>query len=795
MKKLIYFVVLLFVSNAYGLSQDDLLKPDEAFKIAEPSYDSSGNINASWTIADDYYLYKKTFKFKSNNDNIELGEPIFPPAEKHRDITEGKMVDIFKGQVEIDVPVKTKDGSELPAEIQIETTHQGCFNGGVCYPPKKTPFTLSLEEAGSAPVLTGTALEEVVTTDTTNVTDTNTTTDTKPKTSPALPAKSLIQKMGLGKNSNKTIPVEEAFQFNLAPAEGNNVTAQFSITPGHYLYKEKIIFQLKNADGLQIGDINYPLPVTKNDSAYGEIEVYDTDVDLTLPLSAKPSEKAELYVEYQGCSELTGICYPPVKVTMPILAAVATDQAKQTTATQNITMPTAEQQAPVQQTEQDVFADKIKNSSFLAIITVFFIAGLGLALTPCVFPMIPILSGIIAGQSGYLSTRRAFVLSLAYVLPMAATYALVGVIAGLSGGAINLQVIFQTPWVIGVFAVVFVILSLSMFGFYELQMPSGIQSRLTEISNRQEGGKLLGASIMGVLSAIIVGPCVTAPLIGALIYIAQTDDAVLGGSALFALGMGMGTPLLIIGTSAGKLLPRAGAWMDITKSIFGVIMLGLAIWMLDRVVPGEVTLFLTSILLIVSSLYAGALDKITEETSNIARFFKGIGIIMFIFGILMLLGAAMGNTSLLKPLQGVFTQPAIASSAAQTSTTAVSSFKQVKGVSELDAALAQAGQNNKITMLDFYADWCVSCKELEHFTFTDSRVIASLKKMTTLQADVTPSDDQDRELLKKFGLFGPPAILFFTPDGKELKNYRLVGNYPPEAFLAHLDKVHTAAGI
>lgn len=794
MKKLIYFVILLFISNAYGLSQDDLLKPDKAFHANEPSYDASGNISASWDIADGYYLYKKTFKFKTKTENIELGEPVYPTAEQHRDLTEGKMVDIYRKAVTIDIPVKTKDGSELPAEIQLETTHQGCFDGGVCYPPKKSNFTLSIEDAGTAPVLTAATPEEPATPASTDSTDSNS--EPAPETRSVSPAKKLIQEMGLG-GSKKTIPVEEAFQFDLLTSDDNSITARFNITPGHYLYKEKIVFQLKNANDLKIGDINYPAAVIKKDPAYGEISVYDSSFDVKLPLSAPPSEQAELFVEYQGCSELTGICYPPVKVTMPILAATAQSQAEQpsTEAAPTASKPTSTTAAtpPVQQTEQDVFADKIKNSSFIAIIAVFFVAGLGLALTPCVFPMIPILSGIIAGQSGYLSTHRAFILSLAYVLPMAATYALVGVIAGLSGGAINLQVIFQTPWVIGVFAVIFVLLSLSMFGFYELQMPSSIQSRLTEISNRQEGGKLLGAAVMGVLSAIIVGPCVTAPLIGALIYIAQTDDAILGGSALFALGMGMGTPLLIIGTSAGKLLPRAGAWMDTTKSIFGVMMLGLAIWMLDRVVPGEVTLLLTSILLIVSSLYAGALDKINEETSNIARFFKGIGIVMLIFGVLMLLGSAMGNTSLLKPLQGVFAKSTVAGT--HIASTAGTQFEQIKGLNDLDIALAKAKQENKMVMLDFYADWCTSCKELEHYTFSDSRVINSLNDTLTLQADVTPNDKQDQALLRKFGLFGPPAILFFKPDGKELTNYRLVGYKPPEAFLTHLDNVRAASGV
>ena len=596
--------------------------------------------------------------------------------------------------------------------------------------------------------------------------------------------------MGLSK---KTIPVSEAFQFDLISGANNTVTAHFNITPGHYIYKEKIKFKLKDADGLTLGAIKLPKAAIKNDSAYGDIEVYDSSVNVEVALNGTAGSQAKLLVEYQGCSELTGICYPPVKVEN--LIPTTSTSVPTTASTADVSKQTA-QASEAPKTEQDIFADTIKNSSYFVILAVFFVAGLGLALTPCVFPMIPILSGIIAGQSGYLSARRAFMLSLAYVIPMALTYAIVGVIAGLSGT--NLSIIFQTPWVIGLFAFIFVVLSLSMFGFYELQMPSSIQSRLTEISNRQEGGKFIGASIMGVLSAIIVGPCVTAPLIGALIFIADTKDAVLGGSALFALGMGMGAPLLVIGTSAGKLLPRAGAWMDTTKSIFGVMMLGLAIWMLDRVVPGEVTLLLTGILLVVSSMYTGALDKITEETTSFGRFFKGFGIIMMVFGLLMLLGATLGNTSLIKPLKGTFSS-VVNSTATTTQVAAVKSkFEQVKGISGLDTALAQSSKGSKITMLDFYADWCTSCKELEHFTFQDSGVIASLKGLKTLQADVTAlnnGDKQDAALLKKFGLFGPPAILFFKPNGEELKGHRLVGYSPPKEFIAHLAKVRAAAGL
>jgi thiol:disulfide interchange protein DsbD len=760
MKKLIFLLVLLFTSISYAVGQDELLHPDKAFSLAEPSYNSdTANVSATWTIAEKYYLYKKTFKFQSKDKNIEFGKVNFPEPLRHRDITEGKMVDIYRGEVSLDIPVKTLDGSPLPKELPIKIIHQGCFDGGVCYPPKKTKLTLVSDSS---------AVSSSTTSETKPIPEASSASDSTENKSVTLPAGKPDFTI-LGDKKNKPIPVDEAFQFKLLAYKNGVLSTQFNITSGHYIYKEKIKFQLKNAEGLSldINKIKYPKTVIKNDAAYGEIDVYKSNINLDIPFTGEVSKDAKLYVEYQGCSELTGICYPPIKLTTAIFAAAEANKP--------------EAAAPeIIQSEQGKFTEIMANKNFIIVLGLFFIAGVGLAFTPCVFPMIPILSGIIAGQSGYVSTSRAFILSLSYVIPMALTYAGVGVIAGLSGGAINLQVIFQTPWIIGIFAFLFVLLSLSMFGFYELQMPSSIQSRLTEISNRQSGGSILGAGIMGVLSAIIVGPCVTAPLIGALIYIAQTNDAVLGGFTLFALGLGMGFPLLIIGTSAGKLLPKAGSWMDATKSIFGVMMLGMAIWMIDRVVSGSVTLILTGILLLVSSIYAGVFDRLNEESSSFKRLFKGIGIVMFTFGLFMLIGAALGNSSLIKPLQGVVGSSASTSSAIQTASG--SRFEKIKGISGLQTALQKAQQNKQVAMLDFYADWCASCKELEHFTFQDKQVIDSLKSFSTLQADVTPNDEQDKALLKKFGLFGPPAILFFDLNGKELKQYRLVGYYPAKSF-------------
>ncbi|MCW8848153.1 MAG: protein-disulfide reductase DsbD, partial [Sedimenticola sp.] len=428
--------------------------------------------------------------------------------------------------------------------------------------------------------------------------------------------------------------------------------------------------------------------------------------------------------------------------------------------------------------ELDEIASTLAGGSTWLVILVFFGLGLALSLTPCVFPMIPILSGIIAGQGSSLTTKKAFVLSLVYVLAMSITYTVAGVLAGMFGQ--NLQAAFQNPWILSFFALIFVLLALSMFGFYELQLPSRWQSRLAETSNKQSGGSLTGVAIMGFLSALIVGPCVAPPLAGALIYIGQTGDALLGGLALFALAMGMGAPLIIIGTSAGKYLPRAGSWMDRVKAVFGVGMLAVAIIMLERILPPAAALFLWGMLLVISAIYLGALGELAVEASGWDRLWKGLGVVVLIYGALMLVGAAAGGKDTIQPLRGLM--PSIGQSEASHL-----QFRRIKTVADLEREVDTASAAGKPVMLDFYADWCVSCKEMERYTFSDPKVIAALAGAVLLQADVTANDDQDIALLQgHFGLPGPPSIMFYGSDGKERKNYRVVGFKGADEFANHV---------
>lgn len=757
MRKLLCFLLLLVASmQAHALKQEDLLPPDEAFKF-KAEVIAPDKIKATWDIAEGYYLYRERFNFEPENQDLKLASPTFPKGDSKTDPNFGA-TEVYHNKVEIEIPVERGQSAAQAVTLALKVKYQGCADAGLCYPPQKKTASLQLAAATSP-------------------------TATEAKAEPEKPAATTgtglpdIIKQAQKPTAGSAIPVEKAFVFEMTALDKGMLNAHWVIQPDHHLYRPKIKFTVKEPRGVALGTPIFPEGEQVEDEYFGKIEVYGQDIDVKVPiLESSGLQKLVVETEYQGCSDSTGICYPPVKQSSELTLAGLPDAKpqEQTEATEVAASATS---------AEDAISMRMRDDSYFSILVFFFFAGLGLAFTPCVFPMIPILSGIIAGSSNDLSPRKAFLLSLSYVLPMALTYAIVGVIAGLSGA--NLQVMFQNPWIIGSFAGLFVLLAFSMFGFYDLQMPTSIQSRLTEISNRQQGGSFIGAGIMGILSALIVGPCVTAPLIGALVYIAQTRDALLGGLSLFSLGLGMGLPLLMIGTSASSLLPRAGAWMDTTKAIFGIMMLGLAIWMLSRVVPPEVTMALTGTLLVSSGIYMGALERSNDEAGGWGRFWKSLGLIMLFYGGMILFGVAAGSSSLLQPLKGVFGGGyAVAAPAQETRL----KFQPIKGMDGLQQALAQAKAQNKPVMLDFYAEWCVSCKELEHDTFKNPDVIAALGNTLLIQADVTKDDEQDKALNKHFGLFGPPQILFFTPNGEEMKAVRLAGYEPPETFLQRIQR-------
>jgi len=589
----------------------------------------------------------------------------------------------------------------------------------------------------------------------------------------------LLDRLGGGKQPS-FLPPDQAFGLEVTVRDAHTLQASFSVTPGYYLYRDKIRFEIKDGPA-KIQSVSLPRGEMKQDPSFGKTEVFHRSIQVGIALDRLRDTATGLTLEatYMGCSE-DGLCYPPIRKTIRLdLPDARTGQRPAPAMTEAPPPSAIAPLAPAPANENAQIAKLFKDGSFWLIVSFFFGAGLLLALTPCVFPMIPILSGIIVGRGHKITRTHAFFLSLAYVLGMAITYAAAGVAAGLSGNLISNAL--QTPWVLGSFSALFVLLSLSMFGFYEFQLPTALQSRLTGASNRLHGGHLSGVFAMGALSAIIVGPCVAAPLAGALLYIGQTHDAVLGGVALFALALGMGAPLLLIGTSAGVLLPKAGGWMESVKRFFGVMLLALAIWIVQPLLPIGVQMLLWAALLIFSGIHLRALDTLPHNAGGWHRLFKGIGLIALLLGIAYLIGALSGARDLLRPLGNIGRAEAQAPATLQ--------FSRVADTAELDRRIAQA--RGRPVMLDFYADWCVSCKEMERFTFADTAVQGRLKPALLLQADVTANSEADQALLRRFGLFGPPAILFFDKEGKELGDARVVGYQDAARFLQSLQ----AAGI
>lgn len=565
----------------------------------------------------------------------------------------------------------------------------------------------------------------------------------------------------------KFLPPDEAFQLKLVARDAHTLQASFNITEGYYLYRDKI--KLSSKDSAIKITPNLPQGDMKQDPNFGLTQVFHHSFVADASLEGTDDKASSITVDavYQGCSE-QGLCYPPINKTLVV------DLTPASSATVSAAPATSAQAAPAEN-ENSKIANLFKSGNFWLIVSFFFGAGLLLSLTPCVFPMIPILSGIIVGRGHKITKMHAFVLSLAYVLGMAITYAVAGVAAGFSGDLISNAL--QTPWVLGSFAAVFVVLSLSMFGFYELQMPTALQSKLTDTSNKLHGGHLGGVFVMGALSAVIMGPCVAAPLAGALLYIGQTHDAVLGGVALFVLALGMGAPLLLIGTSAGVLLPKAGAWMEAVKRFFGVMLLALAIWIVQPLLPMGVQMLLWAVLLLFSAIYLGALSALPVHAKNTHKLQKGFALFVLLIGVAYLVGALSGARDLMRPLGGI--------SRSEATEVPKLNFIRIKDVADLDQRIAQA--NGQPVMLDFYAGWCVSCKEMERYTFSDSAVQNKLKNFVLLQADVTANSEADKELLKRFGLYGPPGIIFFNARGIERTDSRVVGYQNASQFLKSIE--------
>jgi len=563
---------------------------------------------------------------------------------------------------------------------------------------------------------------------------------------------------------------DRAFQLKLTAVNAQNIQASFSVASGYYLYRERIKFEIATPtqDGsTKVASVSLPSGEIKQDPTFGKQSVYHHDFNANIQLAAPTTHALTINASYQGCSE-KGLCYAPIKKSFTLNPSQSISNADIANAT----------------TLHSNTAQLLKTGNVWLIVAGFFVAGLFLAFTPCNYPMIPILSSIIVGsqsQQKKPSKLHAFGLSVAYVLGMALTYTVAGIAAALSGDLISQSL--QNPWVLATTAMLFVVLALSMFDLYELQLPSSFETKMLQASNKLKGGEFLGVFIMGAISALIVSPCISAPLSGALIVIGQTHNILLGGLGLFALAIGMGVPLLLIGASAGRLLPKTGNWMNAVRNFFGVLMLAMAIWLISPVIAISAQLALWSALLIVTAVYLNALDNLPAHANNVMKLSKGIAVILLLLGASLLIGALSGAKSALQPLSGISMSVAAVNASSNKSSLA---FNRIATIAELEKRLASA--DGQPVMLDFYADWCTACKELEQLTFSDKKVQAMLQNTLLLQVDVTENSDADKALLKRFGLYGPPGIIFFNGQGQELSSLKTVGFEDADRFHATLFK-------
>jgi thiol:disulfide interchange protein DsbD len=728
---------MLFLSSGASAQQDEFLKPQEAFRYAIA--DTGTTFEIDFVIEDGYYLYKSKLSFSSKSDGMQLGSYQLPKGLDHEDQYFGKQ-EVYRDRFFVSLPYTVS--GERPSTATLELKLQGCADQGLCYVPQTWTAAVPLTKAATAGKL------------------------------------SLNSNFGsIGGANADFLPVDEVFIPIVSAVDGNTVEVAIRVLPGYYLYRDKI--GAATASGkVQLGELQLPPGELKVDEYFGEMQVYYQDVFGVLPIARATPDAMELELDlsYQGCAD-GGICYPPVTKTMSVLLPAATSVS---------TLPPPRTGgAPV--SEQAILAGFITEGSLWVAVGVFFLAGLGLAFTPCVLPMVPILSGIIAGEGANVSSSRGFFLALCYVMGMALVYTAAGVAAAAAG--LQLQAAFNQPWVLILFSSLFVVLALGMFGMFDLQMPSAIQSRLAGVSGNQRSGTAIGAFVMGALSSLVVTACVAPALIAALTVMAQTGDMLRGGTALFAMSLGMGAPLLLVGAAQGKLLPKAGGWMVAIKNAFGFMMLGLAIWMMSRLLPGGVILAMWAVLVFMAGVFLGGLSTLDATSTGMQKLGKGFGLLAVIYGAVLLFGSLTGGHSLLQPLAsfGVGQRGATIEERGL-------AFTRIKTVADLDREVAAAAADGKSAMLDFYADWCVACIEMEEYTFTDPAVQSALSNTVLLQADVTANDELDQELLKRFGVFGPPTIIFFGEDGQQRHGYEVVGFMKAENFSQHIRDAVAAPG-
>ncbi len=695
--------------------------PDQAFQVTAAA-SSANTLRIDWTIANGCYLYRNRIKVKSQGAT-QLGVLALPEGEPHQDEYFGKQ-QIYHHTLSATLPV-VRAAAAGALNVAVDVTYQGCAEVGLCYPPITKTLNVTLPPADAA----GGGVA------------------------------------GAATDQAKFLNPDQAFQASATAAGPDSVRLDWKIADGYYLYRSRM--KAKSASAVQLGALALPAGKSQTDEYFGAQQIYEHAVSATLPV-ARPGGAGAMNiavdVTYQGCAH-AGLCYPPITKTLAVTLPPAGAAGGGTVAAAPDAGATTAGSSFI--SEQDRLAALIRAGNLLLVLGTFFGLGLLLAFTPCVLPMVPILSGIIAGHGANVTTTRAFMLSLTYVLGMACTYTAAGVAVAAAGS--HVQALFQQTWIIVLFAGLFVVLALSMMGLFTIQMPTAIQTRLSAASNRQTAGSFGGVAVMGALSALIVTTCVAPPLVATLAVIGQSGNMARGAAALFAMSLGMGAPLLVVGASAGKLLPKAGPWMDTVKQLFGVMMLGVAAWMLTRVTPAGATLVLWAVPAAVAAwlLWRGA-----RGIRHLPILVRAAALLAGAYAVVLVVGAGLGSTDPLAPI------PALAGQHQELS------FRTIKSSTDLDREVAQAQASGHAVMLDFYADWCVSCKEMEKYTFTDPAVQATLRNVVLLRANVTANDTDDQALLKRFGIYGPPTIAFYGVDGHERAPYRVVGFMKAPEFAA-----------
>ena len=739
-----------------GSNTSELLDPKIAFAMDAQITGESLQLN--YRVAEGYYVYVDKFNFASETPGVRLGKPMIPLGQILEDEFFGE-VEVLRDELQIEVPFTNVDAGI--ATFVLAAQVQGCADIGVCYPPfiQKTELSIPANLAGFS------------------------------SETAAMDASKLADVLGLDSEEDEILDPDVAFAMSVDDSAGELVNVSWKIAEGHYLYKERMNFDLQGTDSLGLGEPIYSKAKPKEDEFFGKMHVFYNKAEVKLPIAGQgKNQDAVLHITFQGCSEITGICYPPL--TKKINVAVSGNGSSDFYTKASADLQTKAAEAPSASADLDGFTKALAEGSLFTVIMSALGFGLLLAFTACMYPMIPIVSGIIVGHGANMSASKGFTLSLIYVASMATVFGIVGAIIGSFGSAIGVQAYFQHPALLIPFALLFVALSMSMFGFYDLQIPSVIQSKLTVLSNKQSGGSWIGVALMGGISALIIGPCGGPILVAALSY-ASTTGPVNGFIALFTLGFGMGLPLLLVGAGGGKALPKAGTWMTNIKIGAGVILLGVAILMLERmpsIFPPLVTMLMWASLFIVSAIYMGALEPVTSEGSGWKKFSKGFGLVILLYGSVVLLGGLSGSRDVTNPLHGSKLLASRSGGSITGNAQHKTEFIHIKTKADLQQALATASASKTPVMLDFYADWCTYCIKYEEYVFSDSQVAPTLQKMVLLQADVTAMDEQDTELMKHTKVVLPPAILLFDVNGVEIRKSRIVGDMDAPEFLTHIKR-------